>query len=78
MGAFAKFMASNRSRWGADRNETQDEKQDRESGVRKKGDSSFDRVAWSFDGDRLGCGAAEMEWWQREGSEAGNNKERMG
>ena len=36
MGAFAKFMASNRSRWGADRVGAQGEKEGRESGVRKK------------------------------------------
>ena len=28
-----------------------------------------------FDGDRLGGGAAEMEWWQREGE--ARNKEKI-
>ena len=54
MGAFAKFMASNRSRWGADRVGAQDDKQDRESGVGKNDDWSWQALTeWYAEEDRM-------------------------
>ena len=59
MGAFVKFMASNRSRWGADRVGAQGEKEGRESGLRaRQGKGTIqalteeysERAAWSLIG----------------------------